>query len=113
MSVMQWDFATQLRVCRIRRGILQGDVAKHLGVDPAQMSRYEWGEAMPDEARLRQWAAFLEVEVPADLVMQRRVPQPCGTPAAARRHYVAGEKPCEACRRAINEDQRARRARPS
>ncbi|AHB31649.1 transcriptional regulator WhiB-like [Arthrobacter phage vB_ArS-ArV2] len=24
--------------------------------------------------------------------------QPCGTPAAARRHYLRGEKPCRLCR---------------
>lgn len=109
-GVMQWDFATELRVCRIRRGIRQSDVAKHLGVDPAQLSRYEWGEAFPDEARLRRWAAILEVEVPTDLVMQRRVLEPCGTTAAAARHYAAGEKPCEACRQANREYQRSRRA---
>jgi hypothetical protein len=24
--------------------------------------------------------------------------QPCGTPAAARRHYLRGERPCDPCR---------------
>lgn len=28
---------------------------------------------------------------------------PCGTPAAARRHYLRGEKPCEACLKAQRE----------
>jgi len=29
--------------------------------------------------------------------------QPCGTSAAARRHYLLGEKPCDACRDAERE----------
>lgn len=28
--------------------------------------------------------------------------QPCGTPAAFRRHYRNGQKPCQACREAFN-----------
>lgn len=44
----------------------------------------------------------------------RPVPE-CGTPAAGRRHYKAGEKPCAPCARALADDQakrdRARRAR--
>ena len=35
--------------------------------------------------------------------------EPCGTLAAYRRHSRAGEKPCEACRRARNADSQARR----
>ena len=35
--------------------------------------------------------------------------EPCGTLAAYRRHSRAGEKPCEACRRARNADGQARR----
>jgi hypothetical protein len=35
--------------------------------------------------------------------------EPCGTPAAYRRHSRAGEKPCEACRRWRNADGQARR----
>ena len=31
---------------------------------------------------------------------------PHGTPAAARRHYRRGEKPCEPCRGAANRDRR-------
>lgn len=34
---------------------------------------------------------------------------PCGTRAAANRHYAHGEKPCEPCRLALNEDQKARK----
>lgn len=36
-----------------------------------------------------------------------RVPQPCGTYAAARRHQRAGEGLCEPCRAALAEHQRA------
>jgi hypothetical protein len=35
--------------------------------------------------------------------------EPCGTPAAYRRHSRAGEKPCEACRLWRNADSQARR----
>jgi hypothetical protein len=35
--------------------------------------------------------------------------EPCGTPAAYRRHSRAGEKPCEACRLWRNADSAARR----
>ena len=35
-----------------------------------------------------------------------RVPQPCGTLAAYRRHQRAQEAPCEACRAAWAEAQR-------
>lgn len=35
--------------------------------------------------------------------------KPCGTAAAARRHYRYGEQPCDACRRAELEYQRARK----
>lgn len=35
--------------------------------------------------------------------------EPCGTMAAARRHYRNGEKPCEACREAELKYQRARK----
>lgn len=31
--------------------------------------------------------------------------QPCGTPAAWRRHYLHGEPPCDACRAAYVQDQ--------
>ena len=34
---------------------------------------------------------------------------PCGTPTAAKRHYAKGEKPCEPCLIAANEDQAAKR----
>jgi len=37
-------------------------------------------------------------------------PQPHGTPAAYRRHYRHGEKPCEACRQAENRRWQSRRA---
>lgn len=30
-------------------------------------------------------------------------PQPCGTPAAAFRHYKRSEKPCDACREALRQ----------
>jgi hypothetical protein len=36
------------------------------------------------------------------------VTQPCGTPAACRRHYRRGEKPCDACL-AANRRQHAER----
>jgi hypothetical protein len=35
---------------------------------------------------------------------------PCGTHGGAQRHYRHGEKPCEACRLALNEYQQARLA---
>jgi hypothetical protein len=34
--------------------------------------------------------------------------EPCGTPAAFRRHERAGEKPCQLCREAHNVDNRYR-----
>ena len=34
---------------------------------------------------------------------------PCGTPAAARRHQRAGERPCIACREALSAELRTRR----
>ena len=40
-----------------------------------------------------------------------RVPKPCGTAAAARRHQRAREPLCEPCRAAWNEYQRTRRAK--
>ncbi|MFV2195274.1 hypothetical protein [Nocardiopsis sp. LOL_012] len=33
---------------------------------------------------------------------------PCGTPAAAFRHYRAGEKPCRPCAQALADKERAR-----
>lgn len=36
--------------------------------------------------------------------------QPCGTPAAYRRHLRAAEPPCEACTAAVREQKQARRA---
>lgn len=38
----------------------------------------------------------------------RRKPEPCGTPAAHKRHRRNGEEPCADCRRAYNADQRRR-----
>ena len=38
-----------------------------------------------------------------------RVPQPCGTVAAYRRHLYHGETPCDACRNAEKERNRDRR----
>lgn len=35
--------------------------------------------------------------------------EPCGTMAAARRHYRNGEKPCDACREAELQYQRERK----
>lgn len=40
----------------------------------------------------------------------RPTPQPCGTPAAYRRHFTHGETPCDACRVADGAHRRARRA---
>lgn len=37
--------------------------------------------------------------------------QPCGTPAAAMRHWYHGEPPCDACRQAERARDRARKAR--
>jgi hypothetical protein len=34
--------------------------------------------------------------------------KPCGTTAAAQRHYKAGERPCEACAEAMRADARRR-----
>lgn len=36
---------------------------------------------------------------------------PCGTRTGAQRHYSHGEKPCESCRIALNEDQNKKNAR--
>lgn len=37
--------------------------------------------------------------------------EPCGTPAAHRRHLRRGEQPCAACKQADSEHRRARRER--
>jgi hypothetical protein len=36
-------------------------------------------------------------------------PQPCGTPAAYRRHLRHGERPCLSCRQAESRRQQARK----
>lgn len=42
-----------------------------------------------------------------------RVPKPCGTVAAYRRHQRNGEPPCDACRKANADYQRAYQQRRS
>ncbi|MET8278238.1 hypothetical protein [Micromonospora sp. NPDC005174] len=63
---------------------------------------------------LRWW---LEHETPRQAVRQRpdrrnnrREVQPCGTPAAARRHRSRGERPCELCAPVERERDRLRKA---
>lgn len=41
--------------------------------------------------------------------MSRRPLQPCGTPAAYKRHRVRGEQACDACKAAENRAQQQRR----
>lgn len=46
-----------------------------------------------------------------DTAKAGRVPAPCGTVAAARRHRRAGEQPCRACTAAVRDHSRQRRIR--
>lgn len=46
--------------------------------------------------------AFLKPRNPG----KKKSLRPCGTVAAARRHYTYGEKPCEKCRIAVNQSKR-------
>jgi len=60
------------------------------------------------ERRRAQWRASQQrrrAGIPA------RSNQPCGTVAAARRHYRNNEPPCEACKNAERERARDRRRR--
>ena len=68
-----------------------------------------WGGLSPQERRRR--AGFAEdVPPPQPRKRIRSAPmQPCGTRAAAIRHRLAGETPCEPCRIADAEYQRAYR----
>jgi transcriptional regulator with XRE-family HTH domain len=51
----------RLKVAMIEKGVRNFDLAKHLGVDPAKVSRIinDWTE--PDEALRERIAAFLDV----------------------------------------------------
>ena len=64
--------------------------------------------AVDIETRRAQWRASQQrrrAGIPA------RTNQPCGTPAAAARHYRKHEPLCEACKIAEQQRGRARRAR--
>lgn len=62
-------FADYLRASRDNTGVTGKQVAKALGVDPAQVSRWERAAQLPDPRRLRDIAEVLQVD-PLDLAMR-------------------------------------------
>ena len=55
--------ARQLREARKSKGLTQVELAALIGVDQAEVSRVERGEANPTEATLHRFAAALDVEL--------------------------------------------------
>lgn len=55
------DFARNLRLLRVWRGLDQGQLSKKSGVDRSSISRLESGHNSPQAATLEKLAAALEV----------------------------------------------------
>ena len=90
--------------CPVRQKCLDANLHETVGI---------WGGMSEEERRKerRRRAGFAE-DAPAQPRKRiRSAPmQPCGTRAAFRRHYLAGETPCGPCREANAEYQRAYRS---
>ncbi|WP_028183481.1 hypothetical protein [Salinispora arenicola] len=73
--------------------------------DPGDRERllYVLAAAVPDDRPWLHLTAWTVTPRPA------RGPQPCGTPAAAKRHRERDEEPCEPCETAEREDWRLRK----
>jgi len=92
--------------CPVRDECLNANLHETVGI---------WGGMSEEECRKerRRRAGFAEdVPPPQPRKRIRSAPmQPCGTHAAFRRHYLAGETPCGPCREANAAYQRAYRKR--
>lgn len=92
--------------CPVRTECLDANIDEKWGI---------WGGMSERERRKerRRRAGFAEENEPPAQPRKRirSAPmQPCGTRAAFRRHYLAGETPCGPCREANAEYQRAYRS---
>lgn len=61
-----------IKRARLCRGMTQTELAKHLGVSPVTVCKWEHGEALPNPKRLPLMAEVLHTKT-SDLIVEERV----------------------------------------
>ena len=102
------EVARALRDRRIQLGLTQRQVGRMLNVGYTTISDHETGRKSPLLWTLSRWADALGMQVQVVAAPAGRALQPCGTPAAAKRHYYRKEPLCAPCREGLREFDRER-----
>lgn len=72
---MDISFGDRLRIAREQIGLNQSELAKHIGVQAAAISKYEKGNTLPNVETLAKICNFLDVSADWLLGLERPVPE--------------------------------------